>query len=278
MKKLKDYCTQEHIVLARHFSEDDLYRHHQWLLDQGYAEKTIQGAVTLAKQAFKWAWRQRILGDYRLAAARFRKAKADPQPCFTSDEADRLIASARGEEKAAFALMAYAGLRIGEVEQLRWEDIHRTERQPTMIQVRRGGSSGTRKDKEERFVPVHPKVAAHLNSLKKSGPIFKAIRERTLLQRLKELCAECGFENPQQYKLHTFRHHFASLCANNNVAYRKALTWLGHSSSQMLELYYHLHDEDRQRAIAALAGNEFPSIPRLDSTAEGNLRATGGQK
>ena len=24
----------------------------------------------------------------------------------------------------------------------------------------------------------------------------------------------------------------------------KALTWLGHSSSEMLELYYHLHDND----------------------------------
>jgi len=143
-----------------------------------------------------------------------------------------------------------------------------------MIQVRRGGSSGTRKDKEERFVPIHPKVAAHLNPLRKSGPTFRAIRERKLLKRLKTLCADCGFKNPQQYKLHTFRHHFASLCANNNVAYRKALTWLGHSSSQMLELYYHLHDEDRQRAIAALAANEFPSIPRPDSTAEGNLRAT----
>jgi hypothetical protein len=143
-----------------------------------------------------------------------------------------------------------------------------------MIQVRGGGSSGTTKDREERFVPIHPKAAAHLNPLRKSGPIFRAACERKLLKRLKKLCAECGFENAQQYKLHTFRHHFASLCANNNVAYRKALTWLGHSSSQMLELYYHLHDEDSQKATAALADDESQGEPASARI----LRATGGSR
>ena len=90
---------------------------------------------------------------------------------------------------------------------------------------------------------------------KKTGLIFKSITERRLLKRLKELCEQCEFENPRQYKLHSFRHHFGSLCANHNVAYRKALAWLGHSSSQMLDLYYHLHDEDSQQAMVALANS-----------------------
>ena len=38
------------------------------------------------------------------------------------------------------------------------------------------------------------------------------------------------------------------------MAYRKALAWPGHSSSDMLDLYYHLHDEDSQQAMRALAG------------------------
>lgn len=40
----------------------------------------------------------------------------------------------------------------------------------------------------------------------------------------------------------------------HHVAYRKALAWLGHLSSEMLDLYYHLHDEDCQQAMLALAG------------------------
>jgi len=65
----------------------------------------------------------------------------------------------------------------------------------------------------------------------------------------------CVFEKPRKYKLHTFRHHFASLCANHNVAYRKALAWLGHSSSQMLDLNYHLNDEDNQQVMTTLTNS-----------------------
>jgi len=80
-----------------------------------------------------------------------------------------------------------------------------------------------------------------------------------------------------QYKLHSFRHHFASLCANHQVAYRKALAWLGHSSSEMLDLYYHLRDEDSRQAMMALAG-EGKTVEEeapVSCLPEGNLRATG---
>ena len=83
------------------------------------------------------------------------------------------------------------------------------------------------------------------------------INERTLLMYLKNLCVQCLFANPQQYKLHSFRHFFASMCANHNVAHRKVLAWLGHSSSEMLDLYYHLHDEDSRMTMMALAESEM---------------------
>ena len=287
LAKLKEFCQTADIVLARQFSETDLYCYRQWLSARGHADKTVQCAIVLAKQVFKWAWRQRVLRDYRLAAASFPKAKARPQPCYTSQQVDRLIDTGVGEEKAAFALMGYAGLRIGEVEQLRWEDFRTRESKLSMIHVRRGGSNGTTKDKDERFVPVHPKVAAVLEPMRKdSGQVFHDITERDLLKRLKVLCKSCGFENPEQYKLHSFRHHFASLCANHQVAYRKALAWLGHSSSEILDLYYHLHDEDSRQAMMALAGvsddgeqdeddknGEQGKAPEPDSPSEDRLRA-----
>ena len=43
------------------------------------------------------------------------------------------------------------------------------------------------------------------------------------------------------------------MCANHRVAHRKALAWLGHSSSDLLDLYYHLHDEDSQNTMQAVA-------------------------
>ncbi len=150
-----------------------------------------------------------------------------------------------------------------------------------MIHVRRGGSNGTTKDKDERFVPVHPTVARCLGPAKeRTGPVFKNITKRKLLKRVKELSQRCGFPNPRQYKLHSFRHHFASLCANHHTAYRKVLSWLGHSSSQMLELYYHLHDDESQKAMMELVQVSDSSKNQVDENSpfEGNLRTNDQYK
>lgn len=280
LAKLKEYCRESGITLARRFSADDLYRFRNWLNEKNYAAKTVDAALVLTKQVFKWGWRQSVLRDYRLASATLPKAKAKPQPCFTTAQVESLIGAATGEEQPAFALMGYAGLRIGEVEQLRWEDVRFADGKPSMIHVRRGGSNGTTKDKDERFVPVHPRIAESLGQRKSSGEVFRGIGARGLLKRLKVLCKSCGFEKPQQYKLHSFRHHFASMCANHHVAHRKALAWLGHSSSDMLDLYYHLHDDDSQQAMLALAAGaeSMSSVTMSESPGEGNLRAIDGSK
>ena len=59
-----------------------------------------------------------------------------------------------------------------------------------------------------------------------------------------------------------------------------ALAWLGHSSSQMLDLYYHLHDEDNQRAMMAFAKVDpfTPNIEKKNYPFKGNLRAMGQSK
>ena len=276
INKLKDFCRQTNIRLARHFSENDLYVYRKYLMDKQYADKTVQGAVVLAKQIFKWAWKQKFIMVYNLEAVSFPKAKAGPQPCFTTTQVNALINNGIGEEPLAFALMGYAGLRIGEVEQLRWEDIIVKDKKYTMIHVRRGGSNGTTKDKDERFIPIYPAIAEMMPKKKGTGALLPSITARKLLARLKNLCIVCKFENPTRYKLQSFRHHFASLCANHHVAYRKALAWLGHSSSDILDLYYHLHDEDSQNAMMELAKSHQPDIEPDPN--KGNLRATGESK
>ena len=109
-----------------------------------------------------------------------------------------------------------------------------------MLHVHRGGSSGTTKDKEARFVPVHPKVRPVLDGLPRdSDLVLPDVRARTLLAQIKRLCGELGYS----------RHHFASTCANSSIPYRMPLAWMGHSSSNILDLYYHLHDAESEAAM-----------------------------
>jgi integrase len=78
------------------------------------------------------------------------------------------------------------------------------------------------------------------------------------LARLKQLCARCGFANPRQYKLHTFRHVFASMCARTNVSHRYALSWMGHSSSDILDLYYRQFDDVADTAMMTVSYEAEP--------------------
>ncbi len=50
---------------------------------------------------FKWAWRQKLIKEYRLSSVSFPKAKARPQPCFHSVQVDKLMALAKSETKAS---------------------------------------------------------------------------------------------------------------------------------------------------------------------------------
>lgn len=288
LAKLSDYCTEAKIERASAFEEDAFLKYRAWLQERRFAAKTIYGALALAKQVLKWGWRKKLLPTYPLADVSLPKAKARPQPCFTTEQVEKIVASAankleQDDEALAFALLAFAGLRIGEVEQLQWGDVVLgDDGNPVMLHIRRGGSGGMTKDKDERFVPIHPQIAARLPDLAKEKKpqnvaVCPSIRERSLLKRLKAHCKSLGFPEPEEFKLHSFRHHFASMCANHGVAHRKALAWLGHSNSDMLELYYHLHDEDSQEAMRSLAGTDATSL-RAKRPAEGTLRAPDQSK
>jgi integrase len=73
------------------------------------------------------------------------------------------------------------------------------------------------------------------------------------------LCKKCKFDNPKQYKLHTFRHAFASMCARNNVSHKYALEWMGHSSSEILDLYYTMFDDVAEAAMKTIVYAPSPS-------------------
>ncbi len=66
------------------------------------------------------------------------------------------------------------------------------------------------------------------------------------------------------------------MCANHGVAYRKALAWLGHSNSEMLDLYYHLHDDDSRKTMMELAKSETSEL--ADDDLEDSLRTVDEYK
>ncbi|MCC6970566.1 MAG: site-specific integrase [Phycisphaerales bacterium] len=258
LDKLRRFAAAARVRTLAQFNAEMFYRYREWLIGRkhkqgvAYAPKSVYATLTLAKQLCKWAWQQQITSTYLLVGVPLPTAKARPQPCFTTTQVESLIEKAEGTSKAAIAILAYSGMRIGELEQLLWQDVRLDRGSLGMFHIRRGGSNGGTKDKDERFVPIHPRIRPMIEALPRSGElVLPGVTERRLLDTLKRLCRGCGFG--ASFKLHSFRHHFASMCANHSVAYRKALAWLGHSSSDILDLYYHLHDDESESAMMALA-------------------------
>jgi len=222
-------CFAEWAKETRHLSAVDFgsqlfWSFIQWLRDQNKSTKTIYDRAILIKQAFKWAAKERLIPENLLAGLSIEKPVPNEQPCFTAEQVAVLLQNADPHEAGIFATMATLGLRIGEVRDLKWSNILWDQGAAGFVVIRSGGSTkGRTKNKKVRRIPLNPQLKPYLTSIPRSFErVFTArpsakhpegggmISERRLLVSLKRLCKRCGFDNPHQYKLHTFRHTFAS--------------------------------------------------------------------
>lgn len=53
-------------------------------------------------------------------------------------------------------------------------------------------------------------------------------------------------------RLHSMRHYFCSLAANNGIPEQVVMNWLGHSDCKMVRHYYHLYDAESQQQMRRL--------------------------
>jgi integrase len=128
-----------------------------------------------------------------LEPLRFEKVKSPKQPCFAVEQVELLISNAEGWAVPMLATLAFTGMRLGELQQLRWEDV---DLERNVIHVHRGGSGDKPKDKEDRFIPIHAKkLKPMLESLPGKSeltflmPKDKKVSPKKLRAYLKNLCA-----------------------------------------------------------------------------------------
>jgi integrase len=248
------------------FGEREFTKYEAAMRKAGLQPKTRYDRLVVVRQAFRYLARNRRIAYYPLEGRQMRKPQSKPQPCFTRQQVEQLLTAADPYLRPIFAVLAYCGLRFGELRDLPWEDVHLNDKEGGVISVRRGGSGDTTKDREERHIPIHRELRAILQGVRRRGErvfcdvpsrkdpqIERPLVERKLLMELKKLCGACGFENPKQYKLHTFRHFFASTCAARGIPHKYALKWMGHSDSRILDLYLTLYDDVAQRLMNGIS-------------------------
>ena len=256
--------------LATRLDEVDFFDFRRYLIeDLGVCEKTAYDRLVIVKQAFNWAGRRRLIGRNPFAEPRLAKPESAPQPCFTPEQVGILFANVGDHYRPIFTVLAYTGMRIGELSGLCWSDVLMDQK---VFSIRRGGSRPNRtKTGRSRFVPMHEEVVGVIKEMLKARkktpkptdlvfhaqtsnqyPDDRPVDPRRALIAIKRLCKRCGFENSDQYKLHTFRHFYASMLIGSGTPVIHVEELLGHKSSQMTRRYVTMYNQAAHAAVATI--------------------------
>lgn len=154
----------------------------------------------------------------------------------TPEEVERLVACAKYERtKDLILLLAYTGLRLGELLRLQPSDVR-----GGMIHLPPLPGS---KAVDARTIPVHPKIRAAVKRLPLTG------HRRTIQQSWQWARKKAGLEH---VRLHDLRHTFGSWLASQNVSLPVIMELMGHKSLATAKRYLHLSTQAKKEAIGKI--------------------------
>jgi integrase len=200
-----------------------------------------------------------------------------------ASEAAELLAALPESDRALWATAFYAGLRLGELRALRWDD---TDLAGGVIRVSRGwdakeGEIAPKSRKGTRVVPVTPLLRDYLLEHKAatarggSDFVFGARADRTftpsyIRKRAKTAWEatsarrqEQGLEPLLAIGLHECRHTYVSLMHHAGFSLEEIGDYVGHSTAYMTDAYRHLLKGHEARAAERFG--EY--LARADSAA-----------
>ena len=213
---------------------------------------TINRFVSTLAGLFKYARRLRVLPRSHVPPTRgFEKAPepVDPDKYFRPEEVERLLAVARVVDRrwkklpALIVLGFHTGVRIGNLKELRWEDID-FEAKTASIAVTKNG--------RPHIAPLTDSCIEELQKLPKADPaslIFKSyLTEKPFNHRyiLNRACTEAGFEGRT---FHWLRHGCGSALASAGVSQAQIMQVMAHRTLTASARYMHSNVEDRKSVV-----------------------------
>jgi integrase len=194
-----------------------------------------------------------------------RSAKRVPR-FLTQEQRRALLAAAEAHSRDAYLLIALAvllGLRKAELGALRWEHVDLQQKIVHIV----NDEHFTTKNAKNRAVPICEELLAILTPhAKPTGFVLKPRlvykpkqRYRWEFKNLFDVLIEEA-DLPDWVTPHVLRHTFASLAAQAGVSLFKIGAWMGHSMTEVTEIYAHLAAYDAD--INKMAATEVPAEPR----------------
>lgn len=223
-------------------------------LDEGASRSTVYKELVTIRQAMSHA----IGRGVAIASPDLPDFSADykPRRRWLSDSKALELLSKAPERRRLWILVAvWSGLRLSEVEGLKWSDVDLGRR--WML------SRGTKTKKSERHLPIAPELLSALEAVPSSRRRGLVVGPWPSVRRF--LRRHYGI-SPND-----LRRTFASLLKNRGVDSAVVAKLLGHTSTRMVDLVYgHLADETLERAVSLLPSTGADNGRQEDSEQNGD--------
>jgi integrase len=230
----------------------------------GVGPSALSQSVQLLRYMLADAARHRLIQSDPTAGLKLPKIPKHVDRFLTLAEYGALEdAMPTDRDKCVVRLMAYAGLRWGEVAGLHVHRVDLPRRQITVVEVLRRDATVKKRPKStagQRYVPLGNELAAMLEALlPASGLVFPGLhytnwRRRVFVPAVERAALALPHPTP-----HDLRHTYGSWLAEGNVSPTDIMSLMGHGSLRATERYLHAGDGRFKRALGALPVRQIAS-------------------
>jgi integrase len=206
---------------------DQVQRYIDARVGEGAAPETIRKELVVLRRALDLAFRRSQAGPVPEAIMpRFRARYVPRKVWLSPDQFEALLAALEPHRQRWILVAVYVGPCLSELERMDWRDVKWAE---GLIHVR-----GTKNTHRDRFVPLHPRLAAVLTECRRvQGPLVQ--RWPNVRRDLAVACKHAGVPRVTSNDL---RRTFASWLVQAGESSYVVGQLMGHSSSHMVERVY----------------------------------------
>lgn len=259
VEKLRDFSSSLQKA-ATEITHSDLVQFIAELFDLGLSPRSQARIISGIKQFYAYLLLEEEIPDDPSELIELPKIGRKLPEVLSIEEIDRMIAAvdytkAEGERNRAILETLYScGLRVSELVNLRFEDLH----------FDKGFVRVIGKGNKERLVPVSPSVESEITHYREHSrselPIQPGNEKIVFLNRrgakltrvmiftiIKQTAERAGIR--KTVSPHTFRHSFATHLLEGGANLRAIQEMLGHESITTTEIYTHLDEHFLREAI-----------------------------
>ncbi len=212
--------------------------------------KTTHNDILTIKGLFKWASKvsRGILASNPACDWETPEPVTPKRPCYEPEEVRAMLSGVRDWLRPIVTTLAFTGMRIGELINLRWEDVD-LNKKLIHIRVREDWRP---KGRADRSVPMHPQVEAVLRMQRVGKYVFIGPKGGRLKENylLKSLRADQRRLKLREGDLHSFRRYFATQMMRSGVDAETVRQWGGWKSLETMMRY--LQDVKAEDSVEAM--------------------------